>query len=117
MTVPVSLDVLTGIAERNREYRYHSIWTRTIRIRSIPRQASGTGCRNRLGNPEDLRYPGQGDLALFEGTQDAGYYTAEWDGRNGAGTPMASGIYFYRLEAARHPDERYVSMKKMVLMK
>ena len=33
------------------------------------------------------------------GHQKAGSYTAYWDGRNTAGEPVASGVYFYSLEA------------------
>ena len=33
------------------------------------------------------------------GYQKAGLYTAYWDGRNATGEPVASGIYFYSIEA------------------
>ncbi|UCG51964.1 MAG: T9SS type A sorting domain-containing protein [Candidatus Latescibacterota bacterium] len=39
-------------------------------------------------------------------------YTVEWDGRNEAGEPVSSGVYFYRLSAPG-----FVETKKMVLVK
>jgi hypothetical protein len=40
----------------------------------------------------------------------AGLYTVTWDGRDGEGVAVASGIHFYVLEAGRHRET-----KKMVL--
>jgi hypothetical protein len=31
--------------------------------------------------------------------RDGGAYAVEWDGRDGRGVPVASGLYVYRLEA------------------
>lgn len=42
----------------------------------------------------------------------AGSYTVTWDGRSDGGTPLASGVYFYRLDA-----ENFVQTKKMMLIK
>jgi hypothetical protein len=36
---------------------------------------------------------------LMEGTLAAGEHLSRWDGRNDAGEPVSSGIYFYRLDA------------------
>ena len=41
-----------------------------------------------------------------------GYYEVEWDGKNERGSSVASGIYFYRIQAGS-----YVKTMKMVLMK
>jgi hypothetical protein len=41
-----------------------------------------------------------------------GVHTAVWDGRNDAGVPVGSGVYFYRLSAAGRVETR-----KMVLLK
>jgi hypothetical protein len=49
---------------------------------------------------------------LAEGTMTAGDHVATWDGRDGQGTSVASGIYYYRLES---PE--YGATRKMVLMK
>ena len=54
-------------------------------------------------------------LAL--GQKPAGYYlerekAAYWDGRNEGGEPVASGAYFYRLQA-----ETFSAVRKMVILK
>jgi hypothetical protein len=49
---------------------------------------------------------------LVNGRQPAGRHRVEWDGRDGRGQRVASGVYFYRLEAGA-----YTSTKKMVLLK
>ena len=54
---------------------------------------------------------------LSLGHQDGGYYTsrsraAYWDGRNEAGEPVSSGIYFYQLRA-----EGVSLLRKMVILK
>ena len=36
---------------------------------------------------------------LVDGEKGAGYHTAVWDGRDDAGTEVASGVYFCRMEA------------------
>ena len=51
------------------------------------------------------------------GYQQAGYYTARtsaayWDGRNDSGESVASGIYFYQLQA-----DHFYAMRKMVILK
>ncbi|MBI3005318.1 MAG: T9SS type A sorting domain-containing protein, partial [Ignavibacteriales bacterium] len=43
---------------------------------------------------------------------DAGRSTVQWDGRNNAGKPVASGTYFYRLEVGSYSNTR-----KMILLK
>jgi DNA-binding beta-propeller fold protein YncE len=43
----------------------------------------------------------------------AGIHSVAWDGRNTAGTPVASGIYFYRLEV----DNKFSQVNKMVILK
>ena len=55
--------------------------------------------------------------ALALGHQSAGYYTgrsraAYWDGRNGLGERVASGIYFYQLQT-----DEISPMRKMVILK
>jgi hypothetical protein len=49
---------------------------------------------------------------LDQGTLGAGTHRVEWDGRDGSGNVVGSGVYFYRLEGARG-----VSPRKMVRVK
>jgi alpha-tubulin suppressor-like RCC1 family protein len=49
---------------------------------------------------------------LVDEPRPAGRYEAAWDGRGRAGRQIASGIYFYRIEAGE-----YAEMKKMVLLR
>jgi flagellar hook assembly protein FlgD len=44
--------------------------------------------------------------------QDAGHKSVIWDGKDGRGQEVASGIYFYKISA-----ENYRKTKKMVLLK
>ena len=49
---------------------------------------------------------------LVDDVQDAGHYEVLWDGRDSRGLDVASGIYFYRLEA-----EDFAQTRKMTLLK
>jgi flagellar hook assembly protein FlgD len=49
---------------------------------------------------------------LVDDVMDAGSYTKEWKGRNNSGAEVASGVYFYRIEAGG-----YENVKKMVLLR
>jgi flagellar hook assembly protein FlgD len=55
---------------------------------------------------------GQEVKTLVNETQQAGFHTIIWNGRNGAGYAVASGLYFYRLEAGA-----FTKAKKMLLLK
>ena len=55
---------------------------------------------------------GQKVRTLKAGDQTAGTYTALWNGRDDAGLDVASGVYFYRLEAGD-----FTSTKRMILMR
>ena len=55
---------------------------------------------------------GQMVKTLIDEEQSAGYYRAIWDGRNQHGISMASGVYFYRIEAGKFHD-----VKKMLILK
>jgi hypothetical protein len=59
-------------------------------------------------------YAANGQLVatLMDGPVTRGEHRVEWNGRDNAGTPVSSGVYFYRL---RMGD--FVSQKKMVLLK
>jgi hypothetical protein len=57
-------------------------------------------------------------VALLEsGPKTAGPHLVRWDGRDGAGNRVSSGIYFYRLEAASPAGTVMVLTKKMTVMK
>ena len=49
---------------------------------------------------------------VVDGVKDAGTYSIAWDGRNSAGTAVASGIYFYKMEA-----KGFAETRKMVLLR
>jgi hypothetical protein len=49
---------------------------------------------------------------LVDGALPAGHHEAAWDSRDGTGEVVASGVYFYRLEAGD-----FVETRKMVLLK
>ncbi|HEU4365059.1 MAG TPA: FG-GAP-like repeat-containing protein, partial [Candidatus Krumholzibacteria bacterium] len=49
---------------------------------------------------------------LVDGTLPGGAHSATWDGRNNAGSPVGSGVYFYRLSTVGRAETR-----KMVLLK
>jgi hypothetical protein len=42
----------------------------------------------------------------------SGEYTIIWDGRDGSGIPVSSGVYFYRLTAGS-----FQSVRKMLFLK
>ena len=55
---------------------------------------------------------GQLVKTMVDEVMDAGSYTKEWKGTNNSGAKVASGVYFYRLEAGE-----YQNVKKMVLLR
>lgn len=55
---------------------------------------------------------GQRIATLVDGNLPAGQHTVIWDGRNAEKSPVASGIYFYRLSTSANIETR-----KMILMK
>jgi len=49
---------------------------------------------------------------LANGVRDAGAYTVTWDGTNNAGSKVASGVYFYKMDTTE-----FNQTKKMVLLR
>ncbi len=56
---------------------------------------------------------GQLVRTLQDGVMDVGSHELTWDGSNNLGTSVASGVYFYKLNAS----DDYENMKKMVLLR
>jgi bacillopeptidase F (M6 metalloprotease family) len=55
---------------------------------------------------------GQEVRKLVDEKQAVGEYTIQWDGRDYNGTPVASGVYLYRLKAGE-----FIETKKMLLLR
>ena len=55
---------------------------------------------------------GQKVRTLVTGLQNVGQYTVQWDARNDLGHSVASGLYFYRIEAGN-----FVQTRKMTLLR
>ena len=49
---------------------------------------------------------------IVDATLPAGWHRAEWNGRDQQGSPVASGVYLYRMQAGS-----FVDTKKLVLLK
>jgi hypothetical protein len=49
---------------------------------------------------------------LVDGKYDRGEFTTTWDGKNESGAPVASGVYFARMESTG-----YSTVTKMVLLR
>ena len=49
---------------------------------------------------------GQKVASLMDGVRDPGQYTLRWDGRDDHGRSLASGVYFYRLQAGEQIETR-----------
>ncbi|MBZ0269823.1 hypothetical protein K8I85_16860 [bacterium] len=49
-------------------------------------------------------------IVLVSSTRNAGSHTLRWDGRNDAGTSVATGIYFVRLRAEGSEVTRKLAM-------
>ena len=55
---------------------------------------------------------GQAVRTLVDEAKEAGYYTVTWDGRDGFGQELSSGVYFYRFTVGH-----FTATRRMVLMK
>lgn len=55
---------------------------------------------------------GQRVVTLYDGTAPAGYLELTWNGKDGRGHSVGSGVYFYRVEA-----QSFQKVRKMVLLK
>jgi hypothetical protein len=78
--------------------------------------ASGTEVRYDVAVTSNVSikiYNARGQLVrtLARGHREPGKYTARWDGRNSAGAPVSSGVYFYKMEAGS-----FRTTKKMLVV-
>ncbi|MBM4118112.1 T9SS type A sorting domain-containing protein [bacterium] len=55
---------------------------------------------------------GRAVATLIDGTLPAGWQRVTWDGRDAQGTPVAAGVYLYRLEVGAERIQR-----KMLIVK
>jgi hypothetical protein len=55
---------------------------------------------------------GQEVARIVDEDQDAGFYEVQWEGKNQEGTAVASGVYFYRIQAGN-----FVKISKMLFLK
>jgi hypothetical protein len=53
---------------------------------------------------------GQQVRVLVDGSQPAGYHSVVWDGRNGLGRAVASGIYIYRIQTDTSTEVRKMTL-------
>ena len=61
---------------------------------------------------------GQRVRNLVDELQEPGYKMIHWDGKDGNGRDVSSGIYFYRIVARTNQgSEDFVKCKKMTLLK
>jgi flagellar hook assembly protein FlgD len=60
---------------------------------------------------------GQEVAVLHSGSQRAGVYRVFWNGTNTTGASVASGLYFYKLQAAGSDGNKFVAVKKMLYLK
>ena len=62
---------------------------------------------------------GQNVATLIDGQQrNAAYHSVEWNGRNRYGSPVATGLYFYRIEAKpADGSNSFTQIRKMLLLK
>ena len=127
LEVLLASDDLSFAAERALMYLQHLLASArpdvTVLLANYPNPFNPeTWIPYHLATSTDVRiniYNAQGILvrALTLGHQTAGYYTSRsravyWDGRNAIGERVASGIYFYQLQA-----DEISPMRKMVILK
>lgn len=81
-----------------------------------------TTIRYQLPMPSDVRIEifnilGQRITVLAQQNQPAGSFELQWDGKNDAGFPVASGHYYYRIMAKPSGGEMFSDIKKMLFIK
>jgi subtilisin-like proprotein convertase family protein len=103
----------TGVAEGSGEYpvRYELVGASPNPFNPVTRVTYGAP---HAGPVRVVVYnlAGREVRVLVEGEVGPGYHEAVWDGRDGAGAPVSSGVYFVRMEAGG-----YEGQVKAVLLK
>jgi hypothetical protein len=74
------------------------------------------------GNPQSVTLRiydlmGREIQTLFDGAQDTGKYSVEWDGKNFRGEDVPSSIYFYRLQVRDGQSNDFIVTKKLILIR
>jgi hypothetical protein len=82
----------------------------------------GTRLQYAIPSPSHIRITvfdirGRALGVLIDETVAAGSHSIMWDGKDEAGKPAASGIYYYVLEATRNGQTVFVDKKKLILIK
>ncbi len=110
-------DISVGVAEKERPHEYRLFQnspnpfnpSTTIKY-ALPAQSHVTlKIYDILGH--EIR-------TLVSGLVDAGYKSVQWDSNNNYGNHVASGVYFYRLEATSSDNlsGSFMQLKKMLLL-
>ncbi|MEK7251260.1 MAG: T9SS type A sorting domain-containing protein, partial [Bacteroidota bacterium] len=62
---------------------------------------------------------GQEVATLVDATQVLGFYSVQWNSRNASGNAVATGVYFYRIEAngVGNRSNVFTQVKKMLLLR
>jgi len=79
---------------------------------AVPAAANGDGIAAPAVRLEIFNALGQRVRTLVDDERAAGFYRVNWDGRDGAGRDVASGLYLYRLAVGQR-----VQVARMTLLK
>lgn len=107
---------------------YRLVWGSTVRTVQLPTEVSLAQNYPNPFNPETIiqfalpdqdrirlqifDVMGRMVITLWNGQADPGYHRVNWNGLNSQGVPVASGVYFYRLQSGSQ-----VLSKKMILLR
>jgi flagellar hook assembly protein FlgD len=56
-------------------------------------------------------------VALLDGERAPGIYRISWDGKNGGGVPVQSGVYYCRLIARTQAGQVFTQTRRMTVVK